>query len=213
MRRLLGLLLILTIIFPFGLGLGGLLVASDVLGQLDSIVTQRVETINVRLAQTEETINAVSARFASLESVADQVSSAAQAAAQSVTANMADTTAHYGGVTWPAASTSPDIPAARLSVPALSSARGFLQNLYDTVASLASAIADVTSIDQVPGTFGQAVSEAQALAAELDALRVSASPTLLFLLVSFGVWFVVIYLLLTFRWLKQGWGMLRGRAG
>ena len=129
MKRLLGFLLILVISFPFFLGLGGLIVASDLLGQFQATVTRRVDNISAQLSQTEATINAVSARFDTLKSVAEQVSAAARAASGIVATTMTDTTAHYDGVVWPAGASSPDIPAADLAVPGISSARGFLQNL------------------------------------------------------------------------------------
>jgi hypothetical protein len=203
--------MILAVLFPLLFAVGGVLLVSDVFGQAQAVVSARVDAISARLHQTEDTINDVSDRFTALQGIADQVSVAAQSASQTVAATMNDYSAYYNGATVSVGTSSAAIPPAALNVPGMSTARGFIQNLYDMLASLASAIRDVTAINQIPGQFGQAVSEAQGLSADLNALSAAYNPLLVVLLVGFVLWIAVIYVLVVFRWLKQGAQMLMGR--
>ena len=208
MRRLIGLLMILAILLPLPLGALTVITARDILGKVQTTVSTRVERINDKLAQVETTINTVSARFEVLKSVADQVGSAASTAAQNVV-NTINSFKIYIDIPMPAPL--PHIPAFDLDVPGLSAVRDFLRNVYDTLSSLASAISDITLIGQVPAQIGEAVTEAQGFYTDMTGILASYAQLILIIVVGLVVWLGIIYIVVIYRWLAQGWAMLVGR--
>ena len=208
LRRLIGLLMILAILLPLPLGAVTVITARDILGKMQTTVSTRVDHINDKLSEVETTINTVSARFEVLRSVADQVGSAATTAAQNVV-NTIDSFKIHIAIPLPAPL--PSIPPLDLDVPGLTEVRDFLQNVYDTFASLASAISDITLIGQVPAQIGEAVTEAQGLASDISEIVTPYAQMILILVVGLVVWMGVIYIVLVYRWLGQGWAMLVGR--
>jgi hypothetical protein len=211
MRRLIGLLMILAILLPLPLGAATVITAHDILDKMQTTVNTRVDRINAKLSQVETTVNTVSSRFEVLKSVADQVGSAATTATQNVSDAINNFKIHLA-ITWPAGVPLPNIPPVDLDVPGLSSVRDFLQNLYDTLASLSSAISDVTLIGQVPAQFGEAVTETQGLVSDVNGVIAPYAQMILILVVGLVVWMGIIYIVLVYRWLGQGWAMLTGRV-
>ena len=208
MRRLIGLLMILAILLPLPLGAATVITAHDILDKMQTTVNTRVDRINAKLSQVETTVNTVSSRFEVLKSVADQVGSAATTATQNVSDAINNFKIHID-IPLPAPLPSAPID---LDVPGLSSVRDFLQNLYDTLASLSSAISDVTLIGQVPAQFGEAVTETQGLVSDVNGVIAPYAQMILILVVGLVVWMGIIYIVLVYRWLGQGWAMLSGRT-
>jgi hypothetical protein len=208
MRRLIGLLMILAILLPLPLGAATVITAHNILDQMQTTVNTRVDHINAKLNQVETTINTVSDRFEVLKNVADQVGSAATTTGQSVIDAINNFKIH---ITIPLPPPLPSIPPIDLDVPGLSSVRDFLQNIYNTIASLASAISDVTLIGQVPVQFGEAVTEAQGLSTDVQGIITPYAQIILIIVVGLVVWMAIIYIVLVYRWLGQGWAMLVGR--
>ena len=58
MRRLIGLLMILALILTPLLGIGAFLIAADIISQVQTTVSTRVDAITYRLSQTEAVIDA-----------------------------------------------------------------------------------------------------------------------------------------------------------
>ncbi|MEO8397329.1 MAG: hypothetical protein ABI700_30310 [Chloroflexota bacterium] len=208
MRRLIGLLMILAILLPLPLGAATIVTAHDILDKMQTTVSTRVDHINAKLSQVETTVNTVSARFEVLKSVADQVGSAATTATQTVNDAINNFKIH---IAIPLPAPLPSIPPLDLDIPGLSSVRDFLKNLYDTLASLASALSDITLIGQVPAQFGEAVSEAQGLVTDVNETIAPYAQMILIIVVGLVVWMGIIYIVLVYRWLGQGWSMLMGR--
>ncbi|MBI1256950.1 MAG: hypothetical protein GC204_05725 [Chloroflexi bacterium] len=208
MRRLIGLLMILAILLPLPLGAVTVMTARSILNEAQTKVNTRVEHISDKLTQVETTINTVSSRFEVLKSVADQVGSAASTAAQNVVKTIDSFKIH---IAIPLPAPLPTIPPLDLDVPGLSEVRDFLQNVYDTFASLASAISDITLIGQVPAQIGEAVTEAQGLYTDMTGILASYAQVILIIVVGLVVWMCVIYIVVIYRWLGLGWAMLAGR--
>ena len=207
MRRLIGLLMILSILLPLPLGAASVITAKNILDQMQTTVSARVDRINTKLDQVETTINTVSTRFEVLKNVADQVGSAATTTEQNVITAINNFKIHFN---IPLPPPLPSVPV-DLDVPGLSAVRDFLQNIYDTLASLASAISDVTLIGQVPAQFGEAVTEAQGLTTDIQGIIAPYAQIILIIVVGLVVWMAIIYIVLVYRWLGQGWAMLTGR--
>lgn len=206
MRRLIGLLMILAILLPLPLGAATIVTAHDLLDKMQTTVNARIDRINAKLDQVESTVNTVSNRFEVLKSVADQVGSAATTAAQSVVDAINNFKIHFN---IPLPAPLPSVPV-DLDIPGLSAVRDFLQNLYNTLASLASALSDITLIGQVPAQFGEAVTEAQGLTTDVNDVIAPYAQTIQIIVVGLVLWMGIIYIVLVYRWLGQGWSMLMG---
>ena len=211
MRRLIGFLMIVAVLFPLLLGAVGLITAGQIIGHLQKTVSTRVDHINTELHQVETTIDTVSTRFAQLKTVSDQITIAANSASQSVVTTINNFKIHYAGLTWPAGVPLPNIPPVDLDVPGLSQARDFIQNLYNSLASLTSALSDVSLVSQVPSQIGDASNEAQGLYNDINTGIAPYAQTLIWIVVGLVVWLAVVYLIVVYRWLGQGWAMLMDR--
>ena len=137
LRRVIGLLMILAILFPLVAGVVGVVVASDIVGRAQADWNIRRERIQARMDAVETTINTVSARFEALRVVSDQISATANETAQTVVNTINTFNIIYAGFQWPPAIknalavlgiTLPDIPPASLAIPGLSAVRDFLQS-------------------------------------------------------------------------------------
>ncbi len=211
MQRVIGFLMIVAVILPLLLGGATVIVADQIAGKVQTTITTRVDRINTKLDQVETTIDTVSTRFTELKNVADQINTSANSAAQSVLTTINNFKIHYGGLQWPAGVPLPNIPPVDLDVPGLSAARDFIQNLYNSLGSLTSALSDVSLIGQVPGQFGEAVTEMQGMNSDLVNIIAPYTQILLTLVVGLVVWLAILYIVIAYRWLRQGWAMLTGQ--
>ncbi len=212
-RQFIGLLMIFVILFPLLVGATGIVVTHDIVVQVQTKWQGRIDHIQAQMNEVETTVNTVTQRFQALQTVANQIASSANEAAQTVVDTINNFKIHIGGVHFPSilGVKLPDIPAADITIPGLSNVRDFLQNLYNSLASLTQAISDVTLIAQVPGQIGQIVTEAQGFPNDVIQIVGPYGQTLLIVAIGILVWMAAIYVVLVYTWLVRGWAMLMGR--
>jgi hypothetical protein len=197
-RRLIGLLMILSLLFPPLIGAAALLTLNDLAAHLQTTSDARFSRLDARLDQLELAVNTATSRYDALKAVSEQVRAAAQAAAQDV-ATIDNFTVPGEGV----GSTTFDMGAVR----------EHLQNLYNSLGSLSSALSDATVINQIPGQVGEVVGETQGWYSDVNDIAASYAQIFLTLGVALVVWLALVYLVLVYRWGRQGWALLSGQAG
>src|SRR5690349_9761786 len=126
LRRVIGLLMIFAILFPLVAGTVTVVVARDIVRQVQTDWDIRQDRIRAKMDVVEHTVNTVSQRFQALQVVADQITGTANETAQTVITTINTFQIVYAGFQWPPAIrdalailhiTLPDIPPANLDIP------------------------------------------------------------------------------------------------
>ncbi len=220
MRRFIGLLMLFAILFPLLLGAGGVLVTRQVVIGVQAEYEVRRAKIEGRLQVVDQKLAAARDQLESLQTVANTIFGSATQWAQDVADAINNFQIRYGGFRWPSwvqdalgflHLSLPNIPAVNLTVPGLSAVRDFLRNIFDSLAQLTQALADIAGVVD-------AVNEVSGIAGEVTGFFGSLGPiiqpygTLIVAGVVGGfIWFAAVYLVIAYTWLVRGWAMLRGQ--
>ena len=181
-RRLIGLLVLLVLIFPPVAVAAGVIITRDVTSRMESELDLRMNNIRAELTDIEEIVEDVRTELASavtpinnvISSLDDLIDDADDLVAGSLTIPglvLTDFVLGISGINHTIVI--PDIPATTLTVPGLSSLRG----LYNYLTGVGAAI----------------------------------TPAVQGFLLACGVWLVVVYILALYFGLRAGWRMLMGR--
>ncbi|MBE0690615.1 MAG: hypothetical protein IH587_10895 [Anaerolineae bacterium] len=222
-QRLIGLSMILVIVMPVVLGVMIVINAQGLLTDLDDVFAPRMTTINQKIATMDDSLEVVQAAAdrisqsvsqfnADISAVANTISSALTLNLNIPLPDIPDISITIPVINRRITIPMPNLPDLNLEIPGLRQVRGFLVDIFAFFEQIGQTLSDLAQVQTVAQTLGEVAYEAQALAGEVGTVVGARTSNLVILLVMFVVWVGLIYLVLVYRWLREGWRMLTGRA-
>ncbi|MCC6613735.1 MAG: hypothetical protein IT320_09675 [Anaerolineae bacterium] len=221
LQRLIGLIMILVIVMPVILGVLIVVNAQGLVTDLDKVFAPRVETINDKIESLDDSLAVVQGAAdrvsASVREFSDDVNSVADTISSALTLdlhiplpNLPDVTIPFftGDITIPL----PNLPDLDLEIPGLREVRSFLIDIFAFFQRIGDTLSDLAQVQTVAQTLGEIAHESQALAGEVGSVVSARTSSLVLLLVLFIVWVLMVYLVLVYRWLRDGWRLLTGQG-
>ncbi|MBL8148179.1 MAG: hypothetical protein JNL34_17515 [Anaerolineae bacterium] len=222
LRRLIGLLILLALIFPPVVVAAGVVIARDVTGRVESELELRLNNVRAELTDIEEEVEDVRARLASAVTPINNVISALDDLLEDADDLVT------GGLTIPGVILTdfvlgipgigtftiviPNIPSTTLTIPGLSSLRSLFEDTLGEMSDTADAVSALLRLRFVPNQLSQAAADVRGLWDYLLGVGAAITPTVQIMLLACGVWLVVVYCLALYFGLRSGWRMLMGRT-
>lgn len=219
-RRLIGLLVLLVLIFPPVAVAAGVIITRDVTSRMESELDLRMNNIRSELTDIEEIVEDVRTELASavtpinnvISSLDDLIDDADDLVAGSLTIPGLVLTDFVLGISgFNHTIIIPDIPATTLTVPGLSSLRGLFEDALGEVSGTADAVSALLRLRFIPNQISQAAADVRGLYNYLTGVGAAITPAVQGFLLACGVWLVVVYILALYFGLRTGWRMLMGR--
>lgn len=219
-RRLVGLLILLALIFPPVAVAAGVLITRDVASRMESELDLRLANIRAELTDIEEEVEDVRTRLVNavtpINNVINSLDDLIEDADDLVTGNLTipgvvlnDFVLGISGISYTIVI--PDIPSTTLTIPGLSSLRGLFENTLGEMADTADAVSALLRLRFIPNQFSQAAADVRGLLDYLEGVGAAIAPAVQVLFLACGVWLVVVYCLALYFGLRAGWRMLTGR--
>ncbi len=215
LRRLMGLLLIFSILMPIILGAAGFFVVRQFVADIESAVRGPLSEINAGLEDVKATVDDATQAFRGLSGRIAAIANTLGGIGRAITAvttrlgpinipNINVRLPVIGRVTIPV----PDIPS--FSVPGLTELKSILSSIFGVFNELADVLRRITSIGRLPQQLNRVMDKATALANDLRDVGVRWLGALAFIGVVLLIWVAATYIALMYRWLSSGWRMLQG---
>ena len=220
-RRLIGLLVLLALIFPPVAVAAVVIITRDVVSRTESQVDLRMASIRAELTDIDEEVEDVRARLANsvtpINNVIAALDNLFEDADDLVTGSltipglvMTDFVLGISGINHTIVI--PDIPATTLTIPGLSSLRSLFEDTLGEMADTADAVSALLRLRFIPNQLSQAAADVRGLWDYLLGVGAAITPTVQIVLLACGVWLVVVYCLALYFGLRTGWRMLMGRT-
>jgi len=221
-RRLIGLLVLLALIFPPVAVAAVVIITRDVVSRTESQVDLRMASIRAELTDIEEEVEDVRARLANsvtpinnvISTLNDLFEDADDLVTGSLTIPGVVLTDFVLGIPGIGTFTIviPNIPATTLTIPGLSSLRGLFEDTLGEMADTADAVSALLRLRFIPNQLNQAAADVHGLWDYLMGVGAAIAPTVQIVLLACGIWLVVVYGLALYFGLRTGWRMLMGRT-
>ncbi|MCA9908317.1 MAG: hypothetical protein KC519_06670 [Anaerolineae bacterium] len=222
-RRLIGLSMIVVIVMPIVLGALVVVNAQGLLTDLEGVFSPRVAVINDKLDRLNDSLAVVQGAAdrisTSVSGFVDDVSTIASSIRSALTLNLRiplpdipDVTIRIPVINRNITIPLPNLPDLNLEIPGLRQVRDWLVDIFGFLERIGETLSDLAQVQAVAQTLGEIAKEATALSGEVGTVVVARTSSMVLLLVLFVVWVGLIYIVLVFRWLGEGWRMLTGRG-
>ena len=215
LRRLMGLLLIFSILMPIILGAAGFFVMRQFVADIENAVRGPLDEINAGLEDVKATVDDATQAFQGLSGRIAAIANTLGGIGRAITAvttrlgpisipNISVRLPVIGRVTIPV----PDIPS--FSVPGLAELKSILSSTFGVFNDLTDVVRRVASIGQLPERLNRVVDKATTLVNDVSDVVARWLDTLTAIAIVFLIWVAAVYIALVYRWLSSGWQMLRG---
>lgn len=215
LRRLMGLLLIFSILMPIILGAAGFFVMRQFVADIENAVRGPLDEINAGLEDVKATVDDATQAFRGLSGRIAAIANTLGGIGRAITAvttrlgpinipNINVRLPVIGRVTIPV----PDIPS--FSVPGLAELKSILSSIFGVFNDLTDVVRRVASIGQLPERLNRVVDKATTLVNDVSDVVARWLDTLTAIAIVFLIWVAAVYIALVYRWLSSGWQMLRG---
>ncbi|HKZ84865.1 MAG TPA: hypothetical protein VJ793_14520 [Anaerolineae bacterium] len=215
LRRLMGLLLIFSILMPIILGAAGFFVMRQFVADIENAVRGPLDEINAGLEDVKATVDDATQAFRGLSGRIAAIANTLGGIGRAITAvttrlgpisipNISVRLPVIGRVTIPV----PDIPS--FSVPGLAELKSILSSIFGVFNDLTDVVRRVASIGQLPERLNRVVDKATTLVNDVSDVVARWLDTLTAIAIVFLIWVAAVYIALVYRWLSSGWQMLRG---
>lgn len=222
-RRLIGLSMIVVIIMPLVLGALVVVNAQGLLTDLEDVFTPRMAVINQKLDTLDDSLAVVQGAADRISASVSQFSSDVSAIASSIRSaltlnlqiplpNIPDVSIRIPVINRDITIPLPNLPDLDLEIPGLRQVRDWLVDIFGFLEQIGETLSDLAQVQTVAQTLGEIAAEAQMLSGEVGTIVVARTSSLVLVLVLFVVWVGLIYIVLVFRWLSEGWRMFTGQG-
>jgi predicted PurR-regulated permease PerM len=238
-RRLMGLVLIISVVLPLILGVVGVFVVRQIVVDLESAASVPLEKMN-------RAIDSMKGEFEDAKQAFDRISNRITGivnAVQSITSQIPSipTSLTIPRITIPDPSISvptisvdwdsalgirypkdidigtrsvsipiPDIPEMTLTIPGLSSVKNLLSSTFGFLDDIVDSIKDFANIKPLIDDFNEVVAESQSLITQIRSVVSRWLNPLVIIALVIVIWLGATYIASTYERLRKGWEMLRG---
>ena len=220
-RRLIGLLILIALIFPPIAVAAGVLLARDVTGRMESQVELLLNNVRTELTDIEETVEDVRTHLndlvtpinSAVNTLSDLIDDADDLVAGSLTIPgvvLADFVLNIPGI-GPFTIVIPNIPSTTLTIPGLSTLRGLFENTLGEAEEMAAAVQDILRLRFIPNQLNQAAADVRALVDYVTGVGESIAAPVQIMLWAGGIWLVIVYIVCLYLGIGTGWRMVTGR--
>jgi hypothetical protein len=238
-RRLMGLVLIISVVMPLILGVVGVFLVRQVVVDLESAASVPLEKMNRAIDSMKGEFDDTKQAF---ERIANRVTGITNAV-QSITGQIPSipTSLTIPRITIPDPSISvptisvdwdsalgirypkdidigtksvsitiPDIPEMTLTIPGLSTVKNLLSSTFGFMDDIVDSIKDFANIKPLIEDFNDVVAESQTFVTEVRSVFTRWSNTLVVVALVIVIWLGATYIASTYERVRKGWEMLRG---
>jgi hypothetical protein len=216
LRRLMGLVLIVSVLMPVVLGVVGFFVARQIVSDLEEVARGPLRDIRSDLNDMKQTLDEASqalqdlqSRLASIaSSIAGMVNAVASLTTRLGPLDIPDFTVRIPVIDRTITIRVPDIPA--FDVPGLTQVKSVLSSALDVFSKSTEVLRRLGSIGSLPQQLGGVIAKTRALVNDIREVGSRWLGVLTFIGIVLLVWVSATYVALVYRWLTSGWRMLRG---
>lgn len=216
LRRLMGLILIISILMPVILGAVGFFVVRQIVADVEDAARGPLQDINTGLNDMQTTLNQATQAFQGLASEISSIASTLGGIGSSIGSlatsigpiNLPDVSIHIPVINVNVTVPIPDIPS--FSVPGLTQLRNVLNSVFGVFSNLTDVVRRIGSIASLPQQLNGVVTKVTALFDDLRNVGAKWLSALSLVAIALLVWVSATYVALVYRWLTTGWRMLRG---
>jgi len=222
LRRLIGLSMLTVIIMP--LFLAGLLIfsARGIALQLQTIITPRVTTIENRLEDMNDslaTVQTAANRIAtSLNTFTSDINTLAILVRDTLNfridvplPNIPDVQITIPVINQRITIPLPNLADLNLEIPGLRQVRGFFADVFGFFRRIGDTLTDLAEVQSVTQDLSAVVLEVQQLGTEVTDVVEQQANTFILIFSLCVIWLLLIYLIMVYRWLSEGWRLLNGQ--
>ncbi|MCC7208796.1 MAG: hypothetical protein IT323_15920 [Anaerolineae bacterium] len=213
--RLMGLLTIVTILAPLVLGAATVVLARDILTDIENAAAARGQAINDELDGLRSTVNTIRIAFNLTANRLQPVVDALDDFRDFI--DDIPTGITFPGFSWPVLAvgpfslTIPAIPSLNISAPGFSDVVDFLEDSYEQFGRVASGLQRILNIGDFAESAQRLAAETAGLAQDVGEAFTTRAGPLRTLLTALAVWLGLVYIVLLYERLARGWRLLMGR--
>jgi len=216
LRRVMGLIMIVSILMPILLGVAGALIVRQIVADVEDVARGPLRDIRAALDDMKSTLDEASRAFQGLAGQIASIGNTVSRVANSISAiasrigplDIPDFDVRIPVIDRRVTIRVPDIPA--FDVPGLSQLKRALSSAFGIFDDLVDVLGRIGSIGSLPQQLNGVVANLRALIDDLGAAGGRWLGVLGFIGVVLLVWVSATYVALAYRWLSSGWRMLRG---
>jgi len=216
LRRLMGLVLIISILMPIILAVAGFFLVRQIVSDVENVARGPLRDIRTDLDAMKTTLDEASRAFQGLSSQIASIGSSLTGIGNTIAGlttrlgplDILDFNIRIPVINRTIRISLPDIPA--FNVPGLTELKNILSNAFDVFNDLVAVLGKIGSIGSLPSQLNGAVARMRGLVDDIGEVGSRWLGTLTFVAVVLLVWVIATYIALVYRWLSSGWRMLQG---
>lgn len=217
LRRIMGLILIISVLMPVILGVAGFFVVRQIVTDIDNATRGPLGQIETRLNDVKTTLNNASQAFQGLSSAIASITSALSGVVNTINVlatsigpiDVPDFSVRIPVIDRRVAIPVPDIPA--FSVPGLAQLKSLLSNFFGIFGNVTSVLQRISAIQALPEQLNGIVAEVSLLLDNMREIGGRWLDVLSLIAVVLLFWVSATYVALVYRWISGGWQMLQGK--
>jgi hypothetical protein len=215
LRRLMGLVLIFSVLMPVVLGVAGFFVMRQFVADIENAVRAPLDEISAGLEDMKATVDEATQAFRGLSGQIAAIANTLGRISRAITTvttrlgplSIPDIDVRLpviGRVTIPV----PDIPS--FTVPGLTELKAVLSSIFGVFNDSLDVFRRMASIGRLPEQLNRVVDQMTTLVNDVRDVAARWLDTLTVIGIVFLIWVAAVYIALVYRWLSSGWQMLRG---
>ena len=211
-RRLMGLILMISVLMPILLGVAGYVVVRQIAGDIENVARGPLQRIDTRLDEMRSTLDTVNQAVGRVTGLISSIVTQLRNLTLSIrvpSLSIPDIVFRFPDPIGRQRIPVPNIPGFELL--GLRQIRDVLLSLGGIFGDLTDALQQIAAVQSLAGELNDVVTDVRGLTADIGKIGAKWLSTLTLIGVGLAIWIAATYVALTYRWLSAGWSMLRGR--